>query len=355
MPRSTQLVSTKKNKNRGFVTKRKSPRTTASSDHPSFSYTRRRSDVSSNAPWHTFNQHPSDRLARMPTPDGQVTRFSNGVQEWCGETAKGGRFIVPFTPSPFARPSNTSNTNNHEAPTLRPKLVPEGVGPGFPLRQDVGTCVDMLDLKRVEAALAILQEEEDIADAMSGKPPRDRRGHRQLSTKRDGSQGRFVDAAVVDTPAGGLDGRTQSSSSAAGSVGPGGVNETREAQSVAAGRAATAGTGKAMRAAAVGVTSKGRRMRDVMAVYRHRGAQLVLEQSRKRHPFRMEGVFCRQDRGEWAGQVITNMPQDTWRKCNSHSRVTQADKRAFQSKSQYCTIKSKLFASWQKLPLPDTR
>ncbi|CAN0545917.1 unnamed protein product, partial [Ectocarpus sp. 8 AP-2014] len=44
-------------------------------------------------------------------------------------------------------------------------------------------------------------------------------------------------------------------------------------------------------------------MRDVLAVYRHRGAQLVLEQSRKRHPFRQDGVFCRQDRGEWAGQV----------------------------------------------------
>lgn len=249
----------------------------------------------------------------MPTPTGQVTRFSNGVQEWCGETAKGGRFILPFAPSSFAGPSiidNTSNNTNQGLPSRRPKLVPEGVGPGFPPRQDLGTCVEVLDLKRLEVALAILHEEEDIADAMSGKPPRDRRTHRQLSTtKRGGSHGQCVDTSVAGAPAGGVDGRTENNCSVPAGGGHGGMNETREAQA-ASGRAATAGNGKAnAAAAAVGVTSKGRRMRDVMAVYRHRGAQLVLEQSRKRHPFRMDGVFCRQDRGEWTGQVtFTAMP-----------------------------------------------
>ena len=230
-----------------------------------------------------------------------MTRFSNGVQEWHGETAKGGRFILPFSSSSFACHSNINYISNNA------KLVAEGVGPGFPPRQDMGTCVELLDLKRVEAALAILHEEEDIADAMSGKPPRDRRHQRQLSTKRGGNQGQLVDTAVVGTPTGAMDGQQSYTSEPAG-VGSGVMNETREAQAVAAGRAATAGDGKATRAAAAtatagGVTSKGRRMRDVMAVYRHRGAQLVLEQSRKRHPFRMDGVFCRQDRGEWAGQV----------------------------------------------------
>lgn len=175
----------------------------------------------------------------------------------------------------------------------------------------------MLDLKRVEAALAILHEEEDIADAMSGKPPRDRRNQHQPPTKRGGTQGQEVGVTVAGPPAGGVDGRAECNSTAPAGVGPGGMNETREAQAVTAGRAASVGSGKATdaagaaaaAAAAAGVTSKGRKMRDVMAVYRHRGAQLVLEQSRKRHPFRMEGVFCRQDRGEWAGQVtFTSMP-----------------------------------------------
>lgn len=237
-----------------------------------------------------------------------MTRFSNGVQEWCGETAKGGRFIVPFTPSAFGGPRTINDISNmsQKVPSCRPKLVPEGVGPGFPPRQDVGTCVEVLDLRRVETALAILHEEEDIADAMSGKPPRDRRNQRQLLTKRGGSQSQSVDTDVVGPPTGGVDGRSESSSSASAGVGPGDTNETREAQAVAAGTAATAGNGQVTHSAAaatVGVTSKGRRMRDVMAVYRHRGAQLVLEQNRKRHPFRMDGVFCRQDRGEWAGQV----------------------------------------------------
>lgn len=173
----------------------------------------------------------------------------------------------------------------------------------------MGTCVEVLDMKRVEAALAILHEEEDIADAMSGNPPRGRRNQRQLSTKRGVSLGQHVDIAIVGTPpADGVDGRARSNSSAPAGVGPGGMNESREALAGAAERAVTAGSGQAMHAAAaaataVGAASKARKMRDVMAVYRHRGAQLVLEQSRKRHPFRMDGVFCRQDRGEWAGQV----------------------------------------------------
>ena len=56
------------------------------------------------------------------------------------------------------------------------------------------------------------------------------------------------------------------------------------------------------------VTSKGKKRRgqetrNVLAVYKHRGAQLILAQTRALHPFRREGVFCRADRGEWAGQV----------------------------------------------------
>eukprot|EP00752_Nemacystus_decipiens_P007282 g6518.t1 len=246
------------------------------------------------------------RRAAFGKPSTQVTRFSNGVQEWHGETAKGGRFILPFTPSSLAGYSSvnhmSNNANNQEAESHRPKLVPEGVGPGFPSRQDEGTCIEVLDLKRVEAALAILHEEEDIADAMSGKPPRGR----CTSTKRGVIHDQRVDTAVVGTPAGSVDKRAEINSSAPAGVRPDGMNETRKAQATEVGRAATAGDGKVTRAVgvtAVGVASNRKRMRNVMAVYRHRGAQLVLEQTRKRHPFRMDGVFCRQDRGEWAGQV----------------------------------------------------
>eukprot|EP00903_Cladosiphon_okamuranus_P008959 g8573.t1 len=143
-------------------------------------------------------------------------------------------------------------------------------------------------------------------DVSVAHPPR-RAAFGKPSTKIGVSQGQHVDTAIVGTsPAGGADGRAESKRSAPAGVGPGGMNEIREAHAVATGRAVTAGSGQATHAAApaaVGAAGKGRGMRDVMAVYRHRGAQLVLEQSRKRHPFRMDGVFCRQDRGEWSGQV----------------------------------------------------
>lgn len=222
------------------------------------------------------------------------------MQEWYGETAKGGCFIFPFSPAVI---------NNNSLSLSHHQRVPEGVGPGFPPRQESGTSVDVLDMNRVEAALATLHEEEDIADAMSGKPPRERRrvppaaaaagqGGGQgggVETSRSGERSELTGgASIVESP-GGEDGGSVTAS------------ETRGAQTVTAARIAANENNQASGSATVGATGKKRRMRDVLAVYRHRGAQLVLEQSRKRHPFRQDGVFCRQDRGEWAGQVTLDV------------------------------------------------
>ncbi|CBN77134.1 hypothetical protein Esi_0036_0099 [Ectocarpus siliculosus] len=240
------------------------------------------------------------RQAAFGRPTTKVTRFSNGVQEWYGEIAKEGCFIFPFSPA--------INDNNNLS-LSRQQRVPEGVGPGFPPRQETGTSVEVLDMKRVEAALATLHEEEDIADAMSGKPPRERRrippataaaaaeqgggqgeGVGQSSTAASGKRPERTGSASVAASCGGEDGESATAS------------ETRDAQAVTGAGIAADESHQASGGGTVEATSRKRRMRDVLAVYRHRGAQLVLEQSRKRHPFRQDGVFCRQDRGEWAGQ-----------------------------------------------------
>jgi len=117
-------------------------------------------------------------------------------------------------------------------------------------------------------------------------------------------------------PAALADGRARDAAASYGSpasvASDGGLVETRDARGAvvaaennghATAAAAASGAAAAAATAPVGVTGKKRRTRDVLAVYRHRGAQLVLQQTRRRHPFRMDGVFCRQDRGEWAGQV----------------------------------------------------
>ncbi len=237
------------------------------------------------------------------------------MQEWCGETAKGGRFIVPFAPSSALRPNNSQEV----LPFFPQQLVPEGVGPGFPPRQACGTSVELLDMRRVEAALATLHEEEDIADAMAGKPPRDRtkdlRVRSPPGTTSGAGCGHVGETGAVAS-AGLANGRPRdaaSSGSPASTTSAGGLVDSRDVHAAAvvadnnrhatAAAAAAAAAATTAGAAPVGVTSKKRRMRDVLAVYRHRGAQLVLQQTRKRHPFRMDGVFCRQDRGEWAGQV----------------------------------------------------
>lgn len=254
------------------------------------------------SPFHSTYTSLTPMLHPQPP---QVTRFSNGVQEWYGETAKGGCFIFPFSPAV---------NNNNSVLLCRQQRVPEGVGPGFPPRQETGTSVEVLDMKRVEAALATLHEEEDIADAMSGKPPRERRrlppataaaaaeqggGQREgvepSSTAASGKRAERAGSASVARSCGGEDGESATAS------------ETRGAQTVTAAGIAADEHNQASGSATVAVTGRKRRVRDVLAVYRHRGAQLVLEQSRKRHPFRQEGVFCRQDRGEWAGQVTLDV------------------------------------------------
>ncbi|CAM9852836.1 unnamed protein product [Scytosiphon promiscuus] len=253
--------------------------------------------------------------ATFGRPTTKVTRFSNGVQEWCGEAAMGGRFIIPF-----AQAFN-SNSNNQQEPrnTARHQqlLTAAGVGPGFPPRQEAGESLEVLDLERVEVALAILHEEQDIADAMSGKPPRRRPKH-QLSSQAangggisGGAKGRgdiaardiaYCDSATAATVPVGVDQRADANRGMSPSITSAGMSGTRAAEATRA-KAAGDGTENTTGAASGRGLVRGRRMRDVLAVYRHRGAQLVLEQRRKRHPFRMDGVFCRQDRGEWAGQV----------------------------------------------------
>lgn len=223
------------------------------------------------------------------------------MQEWYGETAKGGCFIFPFSPA---------INDNINLLLSRQQRVPEGVGPGFPPRQETGTSVEVLDMERVEVALATLHEEEDIADAMSGKPRRERRRLPPVTAapaaEQGSSQGEIVGPS--STAASGRRPECTGSANVAASCGgeDGGsatASETRDAQTVTGAGIGEDESNQASGSGTVGATSRKRRMRDVLAVYRHRGAQLVLEQRRKRHPFRQDGVFCRQDRGEWAGQV----------------------------------------------------
>lgn len=241
------------------------------------------------------------------------------MQEWCGEAAKGGRFIIPFAPAFGETTRSHQEPRNSGRRQQQQLLVAEGVGPGFPPRQEVGVSVEVLDLGRVETALAILHEEQDIADAMSGKPPRQRPKHQLLPRVADGggvgrgtrrgagSSASEVPGCDSSATATTVPGRAEKSAGANHSVSSAGTRSAggSGARGVQATPAAAAGdeNGHAAGAAVGANMGRGRRMRDVLAVYRHRGAQLVLEQSRKRHPFRMSGVFCRQDRGEWAGQV----------------------------------------------------
>lgn len=200
----------------------------------------------------------------------QVTRFSNGVQEWSGDTAKEGRFIVPFQPI-YPRPGPKSPST----------IAPKGLGPGFDARQEVGAKIEILDVERVKTVLEMLRQEQDIADAMAGKPPRQR--------KKNAKTGAGGASNSVASPAGRKEHRTDRS---LGDCEGGNLRFPNEQH--ANDIPMSAGT----------LSGKKSRTRGVLAVYKHRGAQLVLAQTRKRHPFKQEGVFCRADRGEWAGQVI---------------------------------------------------
>lgn len=190
-------------------------------------------------------------LLALFVASSQVKRFSNDIQEWCGKTAKTGRFIIPFQASSKTRHWTLCNDASR----------------GFESRPHVGITVEVLDLRRVEGALAILHREEDIADAMAGKPPR-KRHLGMLTRKRQ------------ETPI----------SFSAGSP----ANHTADSKSI--GRETEGLSAK-------GRERNGRKVREVLAVYKLRGAQLILPQARKPHPYRQDGVFCRQDTGEWAGQV----------------------------------------------------
>ncbi|CAM9262801.1 unnamed protein product, partial [Hapterophycus canaliculatus] len=252
-------------------------------------------------------------------PSTEVTRFSNGVQEWCGEAATGGRFIIPFAPT-FNNNGDSTMNNQHEPRNnscQQQFLIAEGIGPGFPPRQEAGALLEVLDLGRVEAALEILHEEQDIADAMSGKPPRQRPRH-QLHPRIADRQGmgggtrggadspaREIpdrDSATAATVPASADQRAEANHGESSGTMSAGLRGARAVQAIPAGSVRDE-NGHTLSAAGEGVMGRERRTRNVLAVYRHRGAQLVLEQSRKRHPFRMNGVFCRQDRGEWTGQV----------------------------------------------------
>lgn len=228
-----------------------------------------------------------------------MTRFSNGVQEWRGSTSKGGRFVVPYRPTASilsSKPLTAPAHGNNPELVLAAGALPEEFGGRW---QDAGTVVETLDLARVEDALATLVEEQDIADAMAGKPPRERH-HRNASHSGNPISNR---APIAVAP---------------------GVVESANSEANTATSAATKGLllqagdmaeREDLRPDGLldGETNESGRKttkRDVNAVYKHRGAQLVLAQSRNKHPYRVDGMFCRPDRGEWAGQVT-----DSFRHC----------------------------------------
>lgn len=230
-----------------------------------------------------------------------MTRFSNGVQEWRGSTSKGGRFVAPYQPTASlisSKPLAAPAYGNSPQPVFAAGAPPEEIGGR---RQDAGTVVETLDLKRVEDALATLLEEQDIADAMAGKPPRER--HHRWTTSNDRNAARNSENPNSNrTPMEAAPGVVDSATSGASTT-PG-HSETKH-QLLQAGDMVERGSlepdgflGEETKR-----NERNKKMRDVFAVYKHRGAQLVLAQSRKKHPFRVDGTFCRPDRGEWAGQV----------------------------------------------------
>lgn len=143
-------------------------------------------------------------------------------------------------------------------------------------------------MERVKTALQTLHEEQDIADAMAGNPLRQRKlgakavlgGGSNSVASREGGKEHRTERRLRD-------GTDRSISVEHREDGSMSVEHPED-------RSMSAGT----------LSRKQSRTRDVLAVYKHRGAQLVLAQTRKRHPFKHEGVFCRADRGEWASQVI---------------------------------------------------
>lgn len=168
------------------------------------------------------------------------------------------------------------------------EVEPTGIGPGFGSREVLGTVVEVVDERRVYDALKVLGQEQDIADAMIGKSPRLRQVERLCHISSQGA----LAASKPDL--------RESLSRSTGHVREGNQRGDNQQENhgalkhdsgdvVAGGSAAEKATSKASRR--------------VFAVYKHRGAQLVLAQTRNRHPWRRDGVFCRADRGEWAGQV----------------------------------------------------
>lgn len=141
----------------------------------------------------------------------------------------------------------------------------------------------------MEAALVTLHKEQDIADAMAGLPPRERASlAKKTQITRASDEGSCKRSeGTSDVPSRGVGGTTLA-----------GDTNTKGSQAV-----------NLQNDGATDLNAKrgGKRMREVLAVYKHRGAKLVLAQSREIHPFRTEGVFCRPDRGEWAGQVTSNL------------------------------------------------
>lgn len=191
------------------------------------------------------------------------------MQEWCGDTAIDGRFSVRF---------QQADPCSKEEENLRSLITATGIGPGFEARHEIGTTVELLDEERVQTALQTLHKEQDIADAMVGNPRRSRK-ERQKNPRSTSIAP--PDARERRDPEWVLKGSKECSGPCSG----GGHGNSNESLETDPGRV------------------KERERRGVLAVYRHRGAQLVLEQTRKQHPFRQEGVFCRANRGEWAGQV----------------------------------------------------
>lgn len=219
------------------------------------------------------------------------------MQEWRGKTSKGGRFIIPYQPTaslpskPLTAPAHGSN----------PNTVPAGVPPEFGgRRQDAGAVVETLDLKRVEDALATLLEEQDIADAMAGRPPRER--HHRWTTDNGRNAAHSGNPNSNRTP---MATPSVESATSEASATPGHASKNL----LQAGDVAERSDLGPDELLCGEMKQSGRKkMRDVFAVYKHRGAQLVLAQSRNKHPFRVDGIFCRPDRGEWAGQVTGPLP-----------------------------------------------
>lgn len=221
----------------------------------------------------------SSSRRRIGISFAQVTRFSNGIQGWCGKTAANGTYIFPLQAAISGSGPKSSSA-----------LVPTGIGPGFEARAGVGIIVETLDKERIKIALGVLQQERDIANAMARKPCGRRRSRRTPDSAES-----ISDAAVT------------ASHEIGGAIG---AKETAQSQWQGDEARTPFDSSGFATAADMDVEGGGRgegvaqnTTRKVLSVYRSRGAQLLLAQTRNRHPFRQEGVFCRADRGEWAGQV----------------------------------------------------